>query len=81
MAELKSATDAWVNGPDLITFESVVDGGDRDGSSVVGQVTSTSDLKLGFVERSLSAAGAAFLSAIIVNPLDVAKVTGCLVNF
>lgn len=30
--------------------------------------------KLGFSERALSAAGAAFLSAILVNPLDVAKV-------
>ncbi|GJZ92588.1 mitochondrial carrier protein MTM1 [Tanacetum coccineum] len=29
--------------------------------------------KLGLSERALSAAGAAFLSAIIVNPLDVAK--------
>ncbi|XP_024989231.1 mitochondrial carrier protein MTM1-like [Cynara cardunculus var. scolymus] len=29
--------------------------------------------KLGLPERALSAAGAAFLSAIIVNPLDVAK--------
>lgn len=30
--------------------------------------------KLGLFERALSAAGAAFVSAIIVNPLDVAKV-------
>ncbi|XP_071707057.1 mitochondrial carrier protein MTM1-like [Rutidosis leptorrhynchoides] len=38
------------------------------------QHTSTkSNDKLGFYERALSAAGAAFLSAIIVNPLDVAK--------
>ncbi|KAL1565525.1 Carrier protein, mitochondrial [Salvia divinorum] len=29
--------------------------------------------KLGFPERAFSAAGAAFLSAILVNPLDVAK--------
>lgn len=34
----------------------------------------TSDWKLGVAERAFSAAGAAFLSAIIVNPLDVAKV-------
>lgn len=34
----------------------------------------TSERKLGFGERAVSAAGAAFLSAIIVNPLDVAKV-------
>lgn len=32
------------------------------------------DANLGFGERSLSAAGAAFLSAIIVNPFDVVKV-------
>lgn len=31
------------------------------------------DMNLGFGERTLSAAGAAFLSAIIVNPLDVVK--------
>lgn len=33
-----------------------------------------SDWKLGLAERAFSAAGAAFLSAIIVNPLDVVKV-------
>lgn len=32
-----------------------------------------SDFNLGFGERALSAAGAAVLSAILVNPLDVAK--------
>ncbi|XP_009377260.2 mitochondrial carrier protein MTM1 isoform X1 [Pyrus x bretschneideri] len=32
-----------------------------------------SDANLGFGERALSAAGAAFVSAILVNPLDVAK--------
>ncbi|XP_076897203.1 mitochondrial carrier protein MTM1-like [Bidens hawaiensis] len=32
-----------------------------------------SDFKLSLPERALSAAGAAFISAIIVNPLDVAK--------
>lgn len=36
--------------------------------------SSSSDSDLGFGERALSAAGAAFLSAILVNPLDVAKV-------
>lgn len=34
--------------------------------------SSTND-KLGIAERAFSAAGAAFLSAVIVNPLDVAK--------
>ncbi|XP_010521379.1 PREDICTED: mitochondrial carrier protein MTM1-like [Tarenaya hassleriana] len=33
----------------------------------------TSDDRLGLTERVLSAAGAAFLSAVIVNPLDVVK--------
>ncbi|GAA0145714.1 hypothetical protein LIER_36170 [Lithospermum erythrorhizon] len=34
---------------------------------------SSSDVGLGFLERSVSAAGSAVLSAILVNPLDVAK--------
>lgn len=33
-----------------------------------------SEVNLSFRERALSAAGAAFISAVIVNPLDVAKV-------
>ena len=33
------------------------------------------DVNLSFGERAFSAAGAAFLSAVIVNPLDVAKVS------
>ncbi|KAA8516141.1 hypothetical protein F0562_019320 [Nyssa sinensis] len=32
-----------------------------------------SDVNLGFGEKTFSAAGAAVLSAILVNPLDVAK--------
>jgi len=36
--------------------------------------TTTTDVSLGIGERAVSAAGAAFLSAIIVNPLDVVKV-------
>ncbi|KAM7508589.1 hypothetical protein LguiA_019042 [Lonicera macranthoides] len=35
--------------------------------------SSISDVKLGFTERAFSAAGAAVLSAVLVNPLDVAK--------
>ncbi|PIA49111.1 hypothetical protein AQUCO_01300158v1 [Aquilegia coerulea] len=37
------------------------------------QTMNLSDFKLGFGERALSAAGAAFFSAILVNPLDLAK--------
>jgi solute carrier family 25, member 39/40 len=33
-----------------------------------------SDYKMGFSERAIAAAGAAVVSAILVNPLDVAKV-------
>lgn len=36
------------------------------------------DANLSFGERALSAAGAAFVSAILVNPLDVAKVGFCI---
>ncbi|CAL9101045.1 unnamed protein product [Musa textilis] len=35
---------------------------------------SSSDSKMGFAERAISAAGAALVSSIIVNPLDVAKI-------
>lgn len=37
--------------------------------------SSSPDPSTGFGERALSAAGAAVLSAVLVNPLDVAKVT------
>ncbi|KAG6784839.1 hypothetical protein POTOM_010549 [Populus tomentosa] len=36
-------------------------------------IPSASDFDLGFAERAFAAAGAAVLSAVIVNPLDVAK--------
>lgn len=38
-------------------------------------IDTNSDTQLRIEERAFSAAGAAFLSAIIVNPLDVAKVS------
>ncbi|CAL5006597.1 unnamed protein product [Urochloa decumbens] len=42
-------------------------------SSSGPQPAAGADQELGMFERALSAAGAAFVSAIIVNPLDVAK--------
>jgi solute carrier family 25 protein 39/40 len=32
--------------------------------------------EIGFAERAVAAAGAAVISAVLVNPLDVAKVPG-----
>ena len=43
-------------------------------SNGAAAAATTTDWNLGIGERVLSAAGAAFLSAIIVNPLDVVKV-------
>jgi solute carrier family 25, member 39/40 len=48
---------------------------DSGGTSAGGSVAMSPDSGLGLGERALSAAGAAFISAIIVNPLDVAKVS------
>ncbi|KAJ9556118.1 hypothetical protein OSB04_010732, partial [Centaurea solstitialis] len=52
-------------------------GVDFDGKASTDSSSSSSSIQsnfnLGFSERAFSAAGAAFLSAIIVNPLDVAK--------
>ncbi|PKU79811.1 hypothetical protein MA16_Dca024384 [Dendrobium catenatum] len=42
-------------------------------SNPVGSISSDSVMSFG--ERTISAAGAAVLSAIVVNPLDVAKVS------
>ena len=57
-------------------------GGELDNMSKEDQIQHSakaiSDFDLSFKERAVSAAGAAFLSAIIVNPLDVAKVTDSL---
>ncbi|KAJ0099134.1 hypothetical protein Patl1_20304 [Pistacia atlantica] len=66
-----------INGRDLSLMESAVS--DRDevefSTSQSHQTTnaSPSEVKLGLGARAFSAAGAAFLSAIIVNPLDVVK--------
>ncbi|CAM8909802.1 unnamed protein product [Rhodiola kirilowii] len=44
-----------------------------ESTNLIIHTSSSGDGKLGFGERASSAAGAAFLSAIIVNPLDVVK--------
>ncbi|XP_044467549.1 mitochondrial carrier protein MTM1-like [Mangifera indica] len=87
MAEAVKTQNPWmssqqtatmgVNGRDLLLMELVVSDREKLGfSTSQSQQTasaSPSDMKLGFGVRAFSAAGAAFLSAIIVNPLDVAK--------
>lgn len=88
MVELERAQNPWmsteqtqrvgIDGTDLSSPESTTM--DRDGVEFSAaqppssSYNNTSDWQLGVAERALSAAGAAFLSAIIVNPLDVVKV-------
>ncbi|XP_009352059.2 mitochondrial carrier protein MTM1 isoform X1 [Pyrus x bretschneideri] len=64
MVELERAQNPWMS---MEQTQSV--GADFSAA----QPPSTSDWQLGVTERAFSAAGAAFLSAIIVNPLDVVK--------
>ncbi|XP_022723829.1 mitochondrial carrier protein MTM1-like isoform X2 [Durio zibethinus] len=69
---LEQSTRIEIKSHDLPITEPMVT--DRYGSEFVAQHNNnTSDSNLGIVERAFSAAGAAFLSAIIVNPLDVVK--------
>ncbi|KAH9646621.1 mitochondrial carrier protein MTM1 [Citrus sinensis] len=84
-AETEATEHPWmspekteINGRDLtITVLTVGDDRHERGGLAASQSNETtsnvSDGKLGLGERAFSAAGAAFLSAIIVNPLDVAK--------
>ncbi|XP_028770340.1 mitochondrial carrier protein MTM1-like isoform X2 [Neltuma alba] len=55
------------------SMSSSSDPSDHHSGSSGAPPPSHSDAELSFGERALSAAGAAFVSAIIVNPLDVAK--------
>ncbi|XP_077227493.1 mitochondrial carrier protein MTM1-like [Tasmannia lanceolata] len=72
---------SWLSAASRMEF----DGGANVATSDVGfseglessphhQPNTLSDFSMGFRERAFSAAGAAFISAIIVNPLDVAKI-------
>ncbi|KAG8652990.1 mitochondrial carrier protein MTM1 isoform X2 [Manihot esculenta] len=85
MVELERTQKPWatpdqtarveINSHDLLMSDSLVIDGAEPGLSVPHPRHSNckSDWKLGLAERAFSAAGAAFLSAIIVNPLDVVK--------
>ncbi|XP_065868613.1 mitochondrial carrier protein MTM1 [Euphorbia lathyris] len=85
MAEVERTRNPWVNSEttsraelnssDLLMSESMVidEAEHRFSAPQPCQSNSEPEWKLGFGERAFSAAGAAFLSAIIVNPLDVAK--------
>ncbi|KAL5537721.1 hypothetical protein UlMin_043665 [Ulmus minor] len=85
MVESEGKHDPWVvaeqlPGVEICTrgfsiSESTLEDGDGIGMSAAPPQRSenNSEGKLGIGERACSAAGAAFLSAIIVNPLDVVK--------
>ncbi|KAM3682057.1 hypothetical protein ACB094_12G042300 [Castanea mollissima] len=63
--ETEKSQNPWMDGQDSAVESRVEEVG-------LGS-TATQSSTLGFGERAVSAAGAAFLSAIIVNPLDVVK--------
>ncbi|XP_059455227.1 mitochondrial carrier protein MTM1-like isoform X2 [Corylus avellana] len=79
MVESERSQNPWMNTRDghdsAVVMETTVDReGLRFGApQAQPSSNSSSDGDLGVTERALSAAGAAFLSAIIVNPLDVVK--------
>ncbi|XP_039005484.1 mitochondrial carrier protein MTM1-like, partial [Hibiscus syriacus] len=68
---------SWINAASVsrVDFEGNVETKIKtslDDSSTLNSKAVT-DVNLSFGERALSAAGAAFISAVIINPLDVAK--------
>lgn len=71
--ETEKSQNPWMDGQDSAVKSRV----EEVGLGSTATQSSTSDVTLGFGERAVSAAGAAFLSAIIVNPLDVVKVGTC----
>lgn len=80
MVDSEGSQNSWVNtmdGHDSASPESTIEMMEELGFGAPQTLRSKnggSDGSLGIGERAFSAAGAAFLSAIIVNPLDVAKV-------
>lgn len=73
MVGMKPNLPSWVDLQGNIS-DSMFRGGKGSQLEQPHRSNSLSDANLNFGERALSAAGAAVLSAILVNPLDVAKV-------
>lgn len=80
MCSSKSGTPAWLSAATGVDFGGATNASRPDVSSSASSLSSSlvnrgasEDSKMGFGERAISAAGAAVLSAILVNPLDVAK--------
>ncbi|KAM0938444.1 putative mitochondrial carrier domain superfamily [Dioscorea sansibarensis] len=66
---------AFVSAASRVDFEGAISDASAapSSSSSSPPLPRSSDSDMGFVERAVSAAGAAVLSAVLVNPLDVAK--------
>lgn len=80
----KNGLPTWMSAATRVDFDNFSRSssvGDSGGASAGGSGAGSPDSGLGLGERALSAAGAAFISAIIVNPLDVAKVRHDLLVF
>lgn len=76
MVGSKPSLPSWISAAARVDFEGNVSSTSEtmlNQSSSSSSELALSEVKLGFGERALSAAGAAVLSAILVNPLDVAK--------
>lgn len=73
----RQSLPSWITAAAATTTTRVdIEGINKEGSPKNEEsksVPSASDFDLGFAERAFAAAGAAVLSAVIVNPLDVAK--------
>ncbi|XWS32077.1 hypothetical protein CRYUN_Cryun23aG0129700 [Craigia yunnanensis] len=77
MVSSRQGLPSWIGAAAAtrVDFEGNVENMLKDGhdDSTSQKSKSVTDVNLSFGERAFSAAGAAFLSAVIVNPLDVAK--------